>query len=79
MDATPVESGLTRDSWHCEDKYKNVRYINNTRVNKKGIPVVNLLEFAEKKGHPFVRKTVAAEQQTIIDIIKGEIEHGNNE
>ena len=78
VEATPVESGLTHDSWKGEDKYKNVRYINNTRVNEKGIPVVNLLEYG-KKGKPFVRKTMAAEQQRVIDIIKGEIEHGNTE
>ena len=75
-DASPVDSGLTRDTWCGENKYKNVRYINNERVNKKGIPVVNLLEFGSK-GKPFVRKTVAENQDEIINIIKGEIENGN--
>lgn len=74
--ASPVESGLTRESWEGEDKYKNVRYINNTRVNENNIPVVNLLEYGSK-GQPFVRKTVAAEQNNIINIIKGEIENGS--
>lgn len=74
--ASPEKSGLTRESWEGEDKYKNVRYINNTRVNEDGIPVVNLLEYG-RKGHPFVRRTVQAEQDNIINIIKGEIEHGN--
>ena len=73
--ASPVDSGLTRESWEGEDKYNNVRYINNTRVNEKGIPVVNLLEYG-KKGKPFVRKTVEAETENIINIIKGEIENG---
>ncbi len=76
--ASPEKSGLTRESWEGEDKYKNVRYINNTRVNEDGIPVVNLLEYG-RKGKPFVRKTVQAEQEQIINIIKGEIEHGNTE
>ena len=71
--ASPVESGLTRESWEGEGKYKNVRYINNTRVNENGIPVVNLLEYG-KKGKPFVRKTVQAEQENVINIIKGGIE-----
>jgi len=71
--ASPVDSGLTRDSWEGEDKYKNVRYINNTRVNENGIPVVNLLEYG-KKGKPFLRKTVQAETDNIINIIKGEID-----
>ena len=71
--ASPVESGLTRESWEGDGKYKNVRYINNTRVNENGIPVVNLLEYG-KKGKPFVRKTVQAEQENVINIIKGGIE-----
>lgn len=74
VDATPVESGLTRDSWETEDKYKNVRYINNTRLNDKGIPVANLLEYAEN-GKPFIRKTVKQEQDKIIDIIQEEIKN----
>ncbi len=75
-EASPVDSGLTRESWEGEGKYKNVRYINNTRVNKNGIPVVNLLEYG-KKGKPFVRATVQSEQENVINILKGEIENGN--
>lgn len=71
--ATPEDSGLTRESWEGEGKYKNIRYINNTRTNENGIPVVNLLEYG-RKGKPFVRKTVDAETENIINIIKGEIE-----
>lgn len=72
-EASPIDSGLTRESWEGEGKYKNVRYINNTRVNENGIPVVNLLEYG-KKGKPFLRKTVEKETENIINIIKGEIE-----
>lgn len=71
--ASPVDSGLTKESWEGEDKYKNIRYINNTRTNENGIPVVNLLEYG-RKGKPFLRKTVDAETENIINIIKGEIE-----
>lgn len=71
--ASPVDSGLTRESWEGEDKYKNIRYINNTRVNENGIPVVNLLEYG-RKGKPFLRKTVERETENIVNIIKGEIE-----
>lgn len=73
--ATPVDTGKTREEWETDFKYKNVRYINNTRVNESGIPVVNLLEYG-KKGRPFVRDTVQREQEKIIEIIKGEIENG---
>ena len=87
--ATPIDDGETRRSWEVDFKYRNVRYINNTATRQKtpgdkitsgdgNIPIVNLLEFG-KKGKPFVRKTVQAEQEQIINIIKGEIEHGNTE
>lgn len=87
--ATPIDDGETRRSWEVDFKYRNVRYINNTATRPKtpgdkitsgdgNIPIVNLLEFG-KKGKPFVRKTVQAEQEQIINIIKGEIEHGNTE
>lgn len=70
--ATPVNTGETAKSWIRSDKYTSVRYINNTRLNKQNIPVVNLLEFG-KKGKPFVRKTFEAEKSNIINIIMGEL------
>lgn len=76
--ATPTETGKTKDSWDIDFKYKNVRYINNTSVNENGIPIVNLLEFGSK-GKPFVRRVVQAEEENIINIIKGEIEHGKTQ
>ena len=92
--ATPVDidsenPGEVKRSWEVDFKYRNVRYINNTATRHKTpgdkitsgdgeIPIVNLLEFG-KKGKPFVRKTVQAEQEQVINIIKGEIEHGNTE
>lgn len=84
--ATPVETGEVKRSWKVDFKYRNVRYINNTatRPKKPGdkitsgdgeIPIVNLLEFG-KKGKPFVRRTVQAEQAKAIEIIKEEIRNG---
>ena len=84
--ATPVETGEVRRSWKVDFKYRNVRYINNTatRPKKPGdgitngtgeIPIVDLLEFS-KKGKPFVRRTVQAEQAKAIEIIKEEIRNG---
>lgn len=75
-EATPVDSGETKGGWQADLRYTNVRYINNERLNDKGIPVVNLLEFGSK-GKPFVRKTVAENQDEIINIIKGELQNGN--
>ena len=84
--ATPVETGEVKRSWKVDFKYRNVRYINNTATRPKTpgekitsgdgeIPIVNLLEFG-KKGKPFVRRTVQAEQEQIINIIKEEIRNG---
>ena len=73
--ATPVDSEITKGSWVTDFKYRNVRYINNTSLNEKGIPIVNLLEFGSR-GKPFVQRTIEQEEQNIINIIKGEIEHG---
>lgn len=69
---TEYSTGQTAKSWVRTDKYTSVRYINNTRLNKQNIPVVNLLEFG-KKGKPFVRKTFEAEKGNIINIILGEL------
>lgn len=84
--ATPVETGEVKRSWKVDFKYRNVRYINNTATRPKTpgdgitngtgeIPIVDLLEFS-KKGKPFVRRTVQAEQAKAIEIIKEEIRNG---
>ena len=84
--ATPVETGEVKRSWKVDFKYRNVRYINNTATRPKTpgdgitngtgeIPIVDLLEFG-KKGKPFVRRTVQAEQAKAIEIIKEEIRNG---
>ena len=76
-EAMPVDTGETTKSWLTKDQYTGVRYIKNTRLNKKNIPVVNLLEFSAK-GKPFVRKTFNANKNKVIEIIKKEIQqHGN--
>lgn len=76
-DTTPVDSGETRGKWVVDLRYRNVRYINNTSLNENRIPVVNLLEFGSR-GKPFIRKTVAENQEEVLNIIKGEIENGNS-
>lgn len=45
-----------KDNFILESKYKGVRYINNTKLNSSGKPVLNFLEYGSK-GKPFVRKT----------------------
>lgn len=85
VEETPEgETGKTRGSWKINFKYKNVRYINNSSTRPGNpdndgegseVPIVNVLEFGSK-GKPFFRRTVQAEHQHVIDIIKGEIENG---
>lgn len=73
--ATPVRTGETAKSWTRTTKYKGVRYVGNTELNKRRIPVVNLLEFGSK-GKPFVRKTFEQNKEQLYKIIKGELENG---
>lgn len=80
--ASPVRTGELQKSWLRTDKYKGVRYVGNSAVgsnNKQGygIPLTNLLEFSSK-GKPFIRRTFEENKDTIIEIIKGEIENGNS-
>lgn len=72
---TPMRTGKTKDSWERSTKYKGVRYINNTAVNKNDIPIINLLEFS-KKGKPFARKTFDACIPQVENIFKNNIEKG---
>lgn len=64
-----------KDSWLRTDKYKGVRYIGNSKTNKKNIPLTNLIEFSSK-GHPFIRRTFDENKEQIIKIIKGGLEDG---
>lgn len=73
---TPKKTWKTSMSWEVDLKYRNVRYIHNGRKNARGIPIVNLLEFA-KNGKPFLRRTIQTETSAVVNIIKEEIQHGN--
>ena len=75
-DANSSNTPHFKDSWTRTDQYKGVRYVGNTKTNTKNIPLSNLIEFGSK-GHPFIRKTFDENKDKIIEIIKGEIEHGN--
>ncbi len=65
--ATPKDTGKMADSWVIQTKYKNVRYVGNTRIakgkvyrKKKGgskgearsnVPLTNVLEYGENSKH----------------------------
>lgn len=70
---TPVDTGVTKESWIKEMKYRNVKYINNSATDKKGNAIINVLEYSHKKGKPFVRKTVDENEEKIKDIILTEM------
>ena len=74
---TPVKTGKTKASWVVEKKYRNVKYINNTAVDKNGIPIVNILEFAKTNGKPFVRKLLKAKEKEVQSIILAEMQKKN--
>lgn len=81
---TPIgKTGKTKQSWKISQKkarskrdntkmVSSSRTISNERLNDKGIPVVNLLEFGSK-GKPFVRKTVAENEDRVLEIMQEEI------
>lgn len=70
--ATPTDTGETKNAWERTTKYKAVRYIGNSRMSENGIPVVNMLEYS-KNGKPFVRVTFAKNKDKIINIIQEEL------
>lgn len=71
---TPVKTGVTKNSWVKQMKYRNVKYINNTATNKQGYPIINVLEYSKTRGKPFVRKVVARERKNIERIILQKME-----
>jgi len=41
-------------------KYRLVRFVGNSKTvesNGKNVPLLNILEYSEKHGHPFIKKT----------------------
>lgn len=86
--ATPKGTGKMARSWQIKTKYKNVRYVGNTRTVsgkgkdgrvRDGIPLSNILEYDEKgKHYGFIRQTYDATQPQIYDAIKNTIKNGGN-
>ena len=71
---TPVKTGVTKNSWVKQMKYRNVKYINNTATNKQGYPIINVLEYSKTRGKPFVRRVVSRERKNIERIILQKME-----
>ncbi len=71
---TPVDTGVTKNSWIKQMKYRNVKYINNSATNKQGYPIINVLEYSKTRGKPFVRRVVSRERKNIERIILQKME-----
>lgn len=84
--ATPKDTGEMSRSWEIKDKYKDRRYVGNTKtVNGKGkdgryregIPLSNILEYTEGgKHYGFIRKTYDQVEPQIFDAIKNKLSNG---
>ena len=57
---SPTDTGTFKKSWKSKGKkYKNKRYVGNTKTVGNGIPLINILEYSPTKGKPFIKKTFA--------------------
>lgn len=78
---TPVGDSPTgehlKDKWIAERKYKNVRYVNNTKLNEDGVPIINVMEYSQTKGKPFVRKTFDSCEKQFEEIFKKNLNEGD--
>lgn len=74
--ASPVRTGRFKAGWTRTYKYKGVRYVGNTVLTEKNIPLANLIEFS-KNGKPFIRATFEQNKDKIIDIIVDELNKTN--
>ena len=74
--SSPVRTGRFKAGWTRTYKYKGVRYVGNTVLTDKNIPLTNLIEFS-KNGKPFIRKTFESNKDKIIDIIVDELNKTN--
>lgn len=80
--ATPKDTGDMSRSWVINTKYKDRRYVGNTKTvscgNKSNIPLSNILEYKEGSPHyGFIRKTFEANESKIFDTIKDKLNGGN--
>lgn len=81
--ATPRDTGDMAKSWAIKDKYKDRRYVGNTKTvdgkEKKDIPLSNILEYKEgSKHYGFIRNTFDSVESQVFDAIKNNLSSGGN-
>ncbi len=74
--ASPKDSGEFANSFAIKTKYKDRRYVGNTKTvtakGREGVPLINILEFKDG-GQPFVRNTFEANKDKVYAAIKNKL------
>ena len=90
--ATPRDTGEMAQSWEIKDKYKDRRYVGNSRVasgdvrrktkdGSKGearsdVPLSNVLEYSDNPHNGFIRRCFDETESQIFEAIKNTIKNG---
>lgn len=91
---TPRDTGEMARSWEIKDKYKDRRYVGNSRVAsgdvrrktkdgskgeaRSGVPLSNVLEYSDNPHNGFIRRCFDETESKIFETIKNTIQHGGN-
>lgn len=91
--ATPKDTGEMAQSWQIKQKYKDRRYVGNTRVAsgdvrrktkgggkgeaRKNVPLSNVLEYSENPHKGFIRRCFDSNETAIFNAIKNNLNGGN--
>ena len=89
---TPRDTGEMARSWQIKDKYKDRRYVGNTRVAsgdvrrktkddtkgeaRSGVPLSNVLEYSDNPHNGFIRNCFDSTESQIFEAIKNTIKNG---
>ena len=79
--ATPRDTGGMAESWEIKTKYKDYRYVGNTKTvsgnGKDNIPLSNVLEYSDNPHNGFIRQCFDGVESQIFDAIKKKLSGGN--
>lgn len=89
---TPRDTGEMAQSWQIKTKYKDRRYVGNTRVAsgdvrrktkdgskgeaRSGVPLSNVLEYSDNPHNGFIRRCFDETEPQIFEAIKNTIKNG---
>lgn len=78
--ATPRDTGDMAQSWEIKTKYKDRRYVGNTKTvsggGKDNIPLSNVLEYFDNPHNGFIRQCFDGTESQIFDAIKKKLSGG---